>query len=497
MAFRTGANPVMSTRTHARCARFVRAAIWFLTLGWAWLGPPPASAQLSSSTVAVQETSTSVSYSGAWVYEDTRRSWSGGTAAMSTTAAARATFTFTGIGVSWIGFRGPQAGIARVFLDGALAATIDLFAPAEQVQAVVFAATDLTDASHTLAVEVTGEKDALSSGNLVVVDAFEITAGAAGLVDTTPPTVTITSPYAGAAVPTGLILRARASDDFAVTGVRFFVDGVAIGNKLVIAPYWVAWDTSTVAEGPHTLTVVAHDAAGNTGSADIPVAVDRTPPAVAVTSPANGTTVSGMVTISADVSDKVGVDPVWFSANGVSLGEDATPPYEIVWDTTLIPDGSYTLKVAARDQAGGLNSTEVTVTVWNGTTRIQETDPAITYSGTWAHGNEGVRAWSGGTAAIATLTAYPAQATLSFDGTGVSWIGFRGPQAGIANVYLDGVQVATVDLFDPVEHVQAVVYHVSGLAPGPHTLIVEATGTWNPLSTDPFVVVDAFIVFER
>jgi hypothetical protein len=41
------------------------------------------------------------------------------------------------------------------------------------------------------------------------------------------------------------------------------------------------------------------------------------------------------------------------------------------------------------------------------------------------------------------------------------------------------------------------VYNVSGLAPGSHTLTVEATGTWNPLSTDPFVVVDAFIIFEQ
>jgi len=487
----------MNTRTHVRCARLVRAATCSLTLGWVWLAPPPASAQLFSPTAVIQEASVSVSYTGGWRHEDTWHSWSGGTAAVSTASAGRATLTFSGVGVSWIGFHGPQAGIARVVLDGALFATIDLFAPVEHVQAAVFTATALTDASHTLAVEVTGEKNALSSGTLVVVDAFAITAGAAGLVDTTPPAVTITSPRAGATVPTGLILRAGAVDDFAVASVRLLVDGVDIANEAIIAPYWASWDTSTVAEGPHTVTVVARDTAGNTGSADIPVTVDRTPPAVAMTSPVSGTTISGTVTLSANVSDNFGVDRVWFSANDVSLGEDATPPYEIAWDTALIPDGSYRLKVAARDHAGGLNSTETTVTVWNGTTRIEETDPAITYSGTWSHGNQGIRAWSGDTAAIAILTAFPAQATLSFNGTGVRWVGFRGPQAGIANVYVDGVLVATVDLFDTIEHVRTVVFAVDGLAPGPHTLVVQATGTWNPLSTDPFVVVDAFIVYQR
>jgi hypothetical protein len=227
------------------------------------------------------------------------------------------------------------------------------------------------------------------------------------------------------------------------------------------------------------------------------VTVDRTPPALALTSPANLATVSNLVTISASALDNWGIDRVWFSANGVALGEDATPPFEIVWDTSLLADGSYTLQVGARDRAGSLNSIATTVTVLNATTLIEETDPAITYSGTWSHINAGLREWSGGTASYSTLTQYAAQATLNFDGTGVTWIGFRGPQAGIAHVYLDGVQIATVDLYHPVELVRAPVFKVSGLSLAPHTLIVEATGTWNPLSTDPFVVVDAFIVNQR
>ena len=246
------------------------------------------------------------------------------------------------------------------------------------------------------------------------------TAGAQGLVDVTPPSVVITSLHAGATVPTGLILRASAADDSAVASVRFFVGSVEIVNDAGGAPDLVSWDTRDVAEGPHLLTVVARDVAGNIGSAAMLVTVDRTPPAVAITSPVDATTVSDLVTIAADASDNFAVDRVWFSANGVPLGEDATPPYAIAWDTTLIPDGSYTLKIAAADRAGGLNTTEATITLANGATFIAETDPAVSYSGTWAHGND-VRSWFGGTAAVATLTAYPP--TPPCRSTGRAWRG--------------------------------------------------------------------------
>ena len=319
-------------------------------------------------------------------------------------------------------------------------------------------------------------------------------ASAQDVTDTTPPGIAIMSPLPGAIVPTGSVIRASAWDDVTVASIRLFADGVELASEGPVTSHSAVWDTSSIAEGAHTLTVLARDAAGNTAAVDIPVTVDRTPPVVSVTSPGSGGTVVGAVRIAADVHDAFGVDRVWFSVDDVFLGEDRTPPYEIVWDTILISDGPYRLKVAVEDKAGGLNRTEVDVTVGNGTTRIEESDPAVTYSETWAHGNPGLRPWAGGTAAIATLTAYSARANVSFTGTGVSWIGFRGPQAGIANVYLDGVQVATVDLYNPVEQVKSLVYSVSGLNPGSHTLIIEATGSWNPSSTDPFVVVDTFIV---
>jgi len=125
-------------------------------------------------------------------------------------------------------------------------------------------------------------------------------------------------------------------------------------------------------------------------------------------------------------------------------------------------------------------------------TRVEETALATTvYTGPWFQ-SHAERPWSGGTAAVSNTAL--ARATLIFSGTGVSWLGLRGPQTGIARVYLDGVSQVDVDCYASTETVQAVLFTRSGLAAGAHTLAIEATGTMNPAATGAFIVVDAFDV---
>ena len=90
-------------------------------------------------------------------------------------AGMRATFSFTGTSVSWIGARGPHTGIARVWLDGALVAEVDTYRTTEEIQANVYSATGLAAANHTLTIEVTGLKNAASTDTYIVVDAFDVT----------------------------------------------------------------------------------------------------------------------------------------------------------------------------------------------------------------------------------------------------------------------------------------------------------------------------------
>jgi hypothetical protein len=161
--------------TNAACA--ARASLLIGLIGLSTITP---AAIVTAQTVSrVENTSTSVSYSGDWDLGNVYWSWSGGTAAASTAALARATLAFTGTGVSWNGYRGPFGGIARVFLDGALVTTVDTFA-GEDEKAALFTADGLANGAHTLVIETTGGRNPNAIDNYIVVDFFDVTTDPAG-----------------------------------------------------------------------------------------------------------------------------------------------------------------------------------------------------------------------------------------------------------------------------------------------------------------------------
>ncbi len=85
--------------------------------------------------------------------------------------------------------------------------------------------------------------------------------------DTTPPTVSLTAPAAGATVSGTVTVSANASDNVAVARVQFTVDGANVGTPLTASPYQMSWDSSTAANGSHAISAVATDTSGNTATA--------------------------------------------------------------------------------------------------------------------------------------------------------------------------------------------------------------------------------------
>jgi len=190
------------------------------------------------------------------------------------------------------------------------------------------------------------------------------------------PSVRITTPASGSTVSGMVTVTAEASDDTGVAGVQFRVDGANSGPEDIIFPYSMGLDTVGLTNGLHVLTAVARDTDGNqTTSADVLITVsnpsDTSPPTVAITSPASGATLSGIVRILAEATDDVGVVGVQFLLNGGNLGaEDTVAPYSFDWDTTTVVNGSYNLSARARDAAGNqTTSSAVNVTVANGVVR--------------------------------------------------------------------------------------------------------------------------------
>jgi hypothetical protein len=242
-----------------------------------------------------EQGTSAVSYSGTWL-SNTYSGHSGGSAVLSMAPGARATFSFTGTAVSWIGYHDILSGIANVYVDNQLKATVDTYAAPGESGAVLFRLSGLPLGSHSLAIEVTGARDLSSGGAWVWIDGFD----------------------------------------------------------------------------------------------------------------------------------------------------------------ALV--------------------------------RFEQEMSAVTYSGAWVTLPHLLL--SGGSAVLSMDLG--ARTTFSFTGTAVSWIGHRDEWSGIARVYLDGTMRAEIDTYATPARAQSLIYTLSGLQPGPHTLTIEATGQRNPASAGVWIWVDAF-----
>ncbi len=125
-----------------------------------------------------------------------------------------------------------------------------------------------------------------------------------------------------------------------------------------------------------------------------------------------------------------------------------------------------------------------------------DVDPAVQYSGTWTHAGPSSGYTTGDYDSTESWSQQAgASMTVSFTGTDVQWIGPKDNNGGIADVYVDGSQVGTVDTYSPAGKLfQQVLFSDTGLSPGRHTLQIVVSGQQNPASSADTVVVDAINV---
>jgi hypothetical protein len=126
---------------------------------------------------------------------------------------------------------------------------------------------------------------------------------------TPPPTtsVSVTSPSSGATVSGTTTVAASASSTAGVAGVQIQLDGANVGSQLATAPYSLSWNTTSAANGVHSLTAVVQDGLGNlTTSAAVSVTVSNASTGPAITSiasfPSSNTAVITWVTSEAATS---------------------------------------------------------------------------------------------------------------------------------------------------------------------------------------------------
>ena len=65
--------------------------------------------------------------------------------------------------------------------------------------------------------------------------------------------MSVTAPAAGATLSGTTTVTATAADAVGVAGVQFLLDGAPVGAEDTTSPYSVSWNTTTAANGAHTL----------------------------------------------------------------------------------------------------------------------------------------------------------------------------------------------------------------------------------------------------
>ena len=152
-------------------------------------------------------------------------------------------------------------------------------------------------------------------------------------------------------------------------------------------------------------------------------------------------------------------------------------------DRSLASLHTYRFRVRAVDKAGNVGAWVFGTPFW--LARYSEFNSAIKYGGSWSTVSSPAY-WGGAAKRSGTAGA---RATLTFTGRSAAWIGRTGPNRGVATVYVNGINVATVNLNTPAYGNQRVVWARNWSTSAARTVTIRVAGT----SGHPLVDVDAFV----
>src|SRR5579875_1930665 len=174
-----------------------------------------------------------------------------------------------------------------------------------------------------------------------------------------PAAVEIINPTNGAIVSGPVVVALKASPD--VARIHLVIDG---RRARVKHPRNFIWNASDVSEGIHTIAAKAYAENGAyLGSSKVQIKVAKHQnAAVVITSPANGSTVQGTVTVAASVDSSVAWINVYIDGNYWT----SSPPYSFAWNSASVPNGAHTISANAYKSGGALlGQSSVTTNVEN------------------------------------------------------------------------------------------------------------------------------------
>jgi len=150
--------------------------------------------------------------------------------------------------------------------------------------------------------------------------------------------------------------------------VDMYVDGSPVPDNPVTSPYTL--DAGGLADGVHTVTLIATDAPGNTTQESVNITIDRTDPYFVqgvAADPAGCTNADTEVITWEGADDGCGIAKAEMFVDGSPVPDNpVTSPYDL--DVSGLADGSHTVSVVLTDQADHTAEDDTTIT-------LDKTDP--------------------------------------------------------------------------------------------------------------------------
>jgi hypothetical protein len=173
-----------------------------------------------------------------------------------------------------------------------------------------------------------------------------------------PPTVTVTAPAEGATVSgPNVSVTANASDNNGVTQVQFFVDGTSIGTDTNGTDGWSAtFNSTTVADGTHTVSATATDTASQTGSDSNGITVS------------NSTSLTRAIAVgNDDVEEQPTTGKMLLTDGDLDIVVDKTPPgpqtVGLRFTNITIPKNATIVSAKIQFKADSANTAAASITI--------------------------------------------------------------------------------------------------------------------------------------
>lgn len=356
-------------------------------------------------------------------------------------------FTFTGSEISWTGYKGPDQGIADVYIDGVKVASPSLYNKWRQLRQTLFKQA-VQKGAHTLTIKWTGSQEMYSTGTTINVDALTVADQAEAYT----------------------VKLEENNTDFSFKGSWKKQPNTVFSNGYAMASFQTGDEAVLSFTGTRAVLV-------------------------------SGKMIGIHPLIAVTIDDNPETEKV-IDLNGDSLFKDT---YQVpVFDTGELPNGKHTLRIInvtdfiAIGQLpiviDSLIVTKATKDEANQTTTTlyEDTNAHVTFKGLWQM-NFSPRN-SGRSAMYSNQTSSTVE--LAFRGSQLYVVGTKGPDRGKVDIYIDGKPATPnhVDMYSSSYQYQSRIFELNGLSDKQHTVKIVNLGVKNSKSSGTYMSFDVFQV---